>query len=169
MRNCVYQHNYQDRGNNVVDRLITTYYYIGNYNGIDLSNTKLKSLDEFAFSNCENLYSICFPDCLESIGYRAFSGCKNLEKVELPNGLKKISEGSFSDCRYMKQIDIPESVEIIEKGSFGGWSSDLVITVHYKGFFQPKGWEKGWNGMAKVKKEKYKPKEEDIIFISTND
>ena len=35
-----YQHDYHDRGNNVVDRLITTYYYIGKFKGIDLSNTK---------------------------------------------------------------------------------------------------------------------------------
>ena len=35
-----YQHDYHDRGNNIVDRLITTYYYIGKFKGIDLSNTK---------------------------------------------------------------------------------------------------------------------------------
>ena len=35
-----YQHNYRDRDNNVVNRLITTYYYVGKFKGIDLSNTK---------------------------------------------------------------------------------------------------------------------------------
>ncbi len=35
-----YQRNYHDRDNNVVNRLITTYYYIGKFKGIDLNNTK---------------------------------------------------------------------------------------------------------------------------------
>lgn len=35
-----YQHSYHDRDNNVVNRLVTTYYYIGKFKGIDLSNTK---------------------------------------------------------------------------------------------------------------------------------
>ena len=35
-----YQHNYHNRDNFVVNRLVTTYYYIGKFKGIDLSNTK---------------------------------------------------------------------------------------------------------------------------------
>lgn len=74
--------------------------------------------------------------------------------------MTEIGKNAFGNCLSLKKVDIPESVQVIGENAFAisGFASskkleearDLKITVHYKGLFKPKGFEKGWNGSAKV-------------------
>ena len=49
----------------------------------------IKIIAPYAFSGCENLYSVRIPEGVESIEKRAFQKCKNLLFVSLPQSLKK--------------------------------------------------------------------------------
>ena len=84
-----YQHNYHDRGNNVVDRLITTYYYIGNFNGIDLSNTKRTEKEKK-----DNFY---------------------LELVEIKEILELLKKGKYNPRKEYFDREIEEVIKVYKR------------------------------------------------------
>lgn len=51
-----------------------------------------------AFSGCEALKKVTFPDRIESIQYGVFNNCVNLEEVILPSKIKQIESDTFSYC-----------------------------------------------------------------------
>lgn len=89
----------------------------------------VKKIYSGAFSNCINLTSITFPDCLTSIGDNTFHGCSNLRKVEIPGNVTSIGAGAFSFCVSLPEIHIPDSVTKIGHGAFFGCKSITQITV----------------------------------------
>lgn len=78
----------------------------------------LKSIGDYAFSNCIGLQSVDLSGCagLTSIGDWAFEGCP-LTSVQLPEGLKSIGERAFWGGRF-QSVDIPAGVEHIGEGAF---------------------------------------------------
>lgn len=71
-----------------------------------------------AFSSCEYLTSIVFPEGLTEIGRIAFEGCSGLESVGIPEGVVSIGGDAFSGCRNLKSITIPDSVTNIDDRAF---------------------------------------------------
>jgi len=55
------------------------------------------SIENFAFSESDNIKSVIFPYSLKEIGI-AFENCKNLSKIELKNYETKISKSAFNNC-----------------------------------------------------------------------
>ena len=53
---------------------------------MDLSQTELDSIGEWAFSYCSGLTSVTFPEGLTSIGNKAFFNCSGLASVTFPEG-----------------------------------------------------------------------------------
>lgn len=105
---------------------------------LDLSKTKIETLEKSAFSGCTGLTGVILPQTLEVLGTSdgssgsVFNGCTGLEFVrtadgsetadfELPSGLKVIGKQTFrntfpsgSDLK----IQIPASVEIVGSEAF---------------------------------------------------
>ena len=105
---------------------------------LDLSNTKVKTVEKSAFSGCTGLTGVILPQTLEVLGTSdgssgsVFNGCTGLKFVrtaggsetadfELPSGLKVIGKQTFrntfpsgSDLK----IRIPASVEIVGSEAF---------------------------------------------------
>ena len=105
---------------------------------LNLSNTKVKTIEKSAFSGCTGLTGVILPQTLEVLGTNdgssgsVFNGCTGLEFVrtaggsetadfELPSGLKVIGKQTFrntfpsgSDLK----IRIPASVEIVGSEAF---------------------------------------------------
>lgn len=105
---------------------------------LNLSNTKVKTIEKSAFSGCIGLTGVILPQTLEVLGTSdgssgsVFNGCTGLEFVrtaggsetadfELPSGLKVIGKHTFrntfpsgSDLK----IRIPASVEIVGSEAF---------------------------------------------------
>ena len=52
----------------------------------------------FAFSDCEKLTDVSFPDTLEKLDEYAFDACTALTGVDLPEGLKVLGDGAFRNC-----------------------------------------------------------------------
>lgn len=105
---------------------------------LDLSKTKIKTLEKSAFSGCTGLTGVILPQTLEVLGTSdggsgsVFNGCTGLEFVrtaggsetadfELPSGLKVIGKDTFKD-NFREgtelKVHIPESVEIIGSQAF---------------------------------------------------
>lgn len=88
-------------------------------------------IDDEAFSQCENLKEIIFPENLEKLGDTStysdmdgkvtngvFNGCINLEDVTLPDNLETIGGGSFANCTALRYVGFPKNLKSICFGAF---------------------------------------------------
>lgn len=106
---------------------------------IEIANGTL-SISQNAFSSCDGLSKVTFPDTLKSIGANAFKGCSALNEIYIPNSVEEISDAAFSQCQLknvelgdgltyipstlisesLEKINIPSSVTKIEASTFEG-------------------------------------------------
>lgn len=86
-------------------------------NKIVLNNT-LEKIGNYAFSNVTEVDSFVLPETVKEIGDGAFCGCASLRSIKIPDGIKKISSNTFESCSFLQQVEIPDSVEIIEDNAF---------------------------------------------------
>ena len=64
---------------------------------------KLRSIGDYAFSECKNLQNLPIYNRLETIGYRCFWGCP-IENVVLPPSITKIGHQAFMSCKTIRNI-----------------------------------------------------------------
>ena len=116
------------------------------------NNYRVLAIANGAFSGCEALKAVSFPDGITSIGARAFSGCISLLKVNIPasvtvlgNGafeycsnivevslgseMKSIGDGAFSGCEALKAVSLPDGITSIGDQAFSGCISLLKVNV----------------------------------------
>ena len=84
-----YQHNYRDRDNNVVNRLVTTYYYVGKFKGIDLSSIRRTEKEKK-----DNFY---------------------LELVEIKELLELLKKGKYNPRKECFDREMLETIKIYRK------------------------------------------------------
>lgn len=82
----------------------------------------LEVLGAYTFYNCTALETVNFEDLkvLGSIGRFAFSGCEKLDGVKFPDSLSCIGQYAFYDCASLSEIEILEGIEVIERSAFSG-------------------------------------------------
>lgn len=90
------------------------------FSDIDLSKTRITTIGENTFQNCDNLSSVKFPACLKTIGEKAFLDCKNLTKITFAPDSTLVSIGvqAFYGCG-IKSLIVPPTVKTIEEEAFG--------------------------------------------------
>lgn len=97
---------------------------------LDLSKTTgVTSLEDDAFSSCNNIINLVLPDNISNIGNRAFKGCASLETIYIPQKVKYIGQQAFEDCTTLTGVTIPENVTNIEMGTFRNCTSLKKITI----------------------------------------
>ena len=89
----------------------------------------VKSIGDYAFSDCSKLRTVTIPGNVESIGDGAFYGCYRLAKVIISDGVKSIGEEAFKDCDSLKKVVLPDSVERIGKSAFVDCNQLKTVTV----------------------------------------
>lgn len=127
--------------------------YCSDISGVlDLSNTKVETIEKSAFRGCTGLTGVILPDTLEVLGEAdgsagsVFNGCTGLQFVrtaggdenavfELPSGLKMIGNQTFQNT-FPKganlKIQIPASVETIGSQAFYSNSAFSQIYINRK-------------------------------------
>ena len=83
----------------------------------------------------ESIKSVTIKKGVTSIEERAFSGCENLQSITLPDSVTSIGEGAFYGCRGLTSIIIPDSVTSIGEWAFCCCSE--LTTVKYLGNTEP--------------------------------
>lgn len=76
-----------------------------NIQNLDLSNTKLKSLGDYAFANCQSLLFVALPSTLKTIGVGTFSSTA-LKTVDVPASVTSIGKSAFGDCTSLWKLKI---------------------------------------------------------------
>lgn len=114
--------------------------YMGrNFNTLDLSNTNIEYIDDYAFSysgietlilppnlkrigenafqGSSKLKSLLLPNSLKEIGSKAFYD-SNIEEITLPNSIESVGEKCFSSCYELQKVIIPGSLAVVPKSAF---------------------------------------------------
>ncbi len=100
--------------------------------GVVVIPDKIKSIEDCAFADCENLKEIRIGSGVKSIGDEAFAGCVNLKKVTLSEGLKEIGADAFLECTSLEEINLPDSLQWLGSGIFEGCESLKTIRLPKK-------------------------------------
>ncbi len=104
------------------------YNYYGDERNVVLPDV-VKSIDSFAFSDCNSLESIVLPEGVTSIGMDAFQYCSSLTSVIIPESVASIGAGAFRCCSSLTSIQLPDGVTSIGDHAFYGCSSLTGITL----------------------------------------
>ena len=96
------------------------------YNGVPV-----KSIYDYAFSDCSNLTSVVIPDSVTSIGYEAFYDCYILSSVVIGESVTYIGGNAFCGCFNLTSVVIPDSVTSIGDGAFDNCSTSLYSEYEF--------------------------------------
>ena len=90
----------------------------------------VESIGEYAFADCDRLYSIDMPAATD-IGSYAFFNCFDLNSVSIPDGVATIRNSTFASCSNLRTVEIPESTTTVEDCAFN--VCDSLSDVYYSG------------------------------------
>ena len=80
---------------------------------LDLRNSILEEIDEYAFSECMFLTEVYLPPTVEAI-YRSFNNCPYIEHVSLFTSIKEIDEECFSFDHSLYVKEEPLTIHITD-------------------------------------------------------
>ena len=101
----------------------------------------LISIGAYAFSGCNALEEIKFPDCVEKIGGHAFYNCTNLVRANIPLDWTTVTpygynlynnpyyESPFVGCTKLNELTVPTGVTAIPAYAFWGANGLSKITL----------------------------------------
>lgn len=84
---------------------------------LDLSKSKLTTIEPFAFKKCASLNAVLFNESIETIGKEAFNGSA-LKQVISPASLKTIGYKAFYNCTSLKDIYLNKNLKTIDDYAF---------------------------------------------------
>ncbi len=90
--------------------------------------TESLELGDYAFSWCDQLYSINFPQRLNKIGKYAFEFC-TFSSVRVPGHITEIGEGAFSNCKNVKSVYVEGGLKVVSEKLFYGCSTLETIEM----------------------------------------
>jgi hypothetical protein len=85
---------------------------------IDGKIYNVTSIEEYAFTECNNMTSITIPASITSVGFGVFNGCLGLTNVEIPSSITRIEGQMFGWCPNLTSVKIPTSVTSIGDRAF---------------------------------------------------
>lgn len=68
--------------------------------------SSVKTIEDKAFEDCENLTELNMENGVTTIGNYAFYYCKGLNSLTIPSSVEKIGEGAFYNCTGMEKLSI---------------------------------------------------------------
>ena len=98
------------------------------------------TIEEAAFSGCQDLTSLVIPEGVTSIRSYAFSSCTSLTSMVIPNGVISLEAFTFGECSGLTSIVIPESVRFIAGRTF--YLCPNLTSITFQG--TKAQWEKIW-------------------------
>ncbi|MBD5258504.1 MAG: leucine-rich repeat protein [Barnesiella sp.] len=96
---------------------------------VDLSNSKLTSIQNSIFSGCTALTDIDFPKTITTLGKTIFSGCKALKTVDMSKTqLTSIPASTFSGLTALNTVKLPETVTTLGASCFASSGITAIVS-----------------------------------------
>lgn len=89
----------------------------------------LKTIGEYAFTNCSNIKEAIIPDGLTSVSGYAFYYCTSLKTAIMGEGPIIIRRGTFARCSSLKNVTLPSNLETLENAPFNYCYSLTSLTL----------------------------------------
>jgi hypothetical protein len=86
-------------------------------------NERVTSIGQYAFTNCNKLTSVDFPN-VTTVGAYAFQACNKIVSVNIPM-LNKIEKYTFNGCSALTAVNFPVVASIGQRG-FSGCSAMTI-------------------------------------------
>ena len=93
-------------------------------------NPQLKTIGENAFSSNTAITLVSIPDSCKYINNYAFSNCDNLQEIKLGNNVEQLGSGCFFNDNKLLSITLPRSMQSIDLGTFSGSG---ITEIQYQG------------------------------------
>lgn len=122
-----------------------------NLQSVDMSQSTITSIPDYAFYSCEKLESIILPETVKTVGSHAFAECKRIKEIDFADGVTSIGQYAFANCYSLEgvnltqisvipsyafqncyrlfEFNIPSIVTSIEEGAFRSCYALTTITV----------------------------------------
>lgn len=95
------------------------FYKCESLSAINLSNTTVQTIGDYAFYNCNSLVEISLPESLKTIGRSAFSQCGRLAEIDLSETeVETIGEAAFFECINLEEITFSKTLKEIGRSAF---------------------------------------------------
>lgn len=78
----------------------------------------VKTIEAYAFNNCDNLKSVKLGSGLTTIGEYAFNKCVVLEEIVIPDSVTKIDIYAFNYCDNLSTVEFGSGLTTIETYAF---------------------------------------------------
>jgi cell division protein FtsB len=88
-------------------------------------------IGEYAFFDCDNLFSIVIPDGVTSIGMNAFQDCFNLTSIVIPDSVTSIGYSVFFNCNRLSVIYYNGTEEEWAEISIKSYDDDFEDATRY--------------------------------------
>ena len=120
---------------------------------IDLSETNITSIGDYAFWNCTDLESVKIPNTVTSLGSYSYVGnpikqlpdngsittvgscvfasCQNLGEFTIPESYESLGEYAFQNCKGIKKLVIPPNIISMGGQIFNGCTELIDLTLPY--------------------------------------
>ena len=73
----------------------------------------IEEIPAYAFYGCTSS-TITLPSNVKYVSGSAFSGCENIETIEFPDSLEKLcANGLFNGCTSLNHVELPDDVEYV--------------------------------------------------------
>ena len=117
---------------------------------VDLSNTPIQSIGDYAFSGCGSLISFNLSGCnrLTSIGLCAFKYAK-VSTIHIPQSVQTIGSEAFSSCGSLKHVYVQTVIpRTINSNTFSNASNATlhVPSLSYYNYY----WATAWSQFANI-------------------
>lgn len=88
-------------------------------------------IDNMAFRNCSNLFSVKVTEQLKNIGYDAFKNCIRLNSIEIPLYVATIGNNAFYNCAGLTEINFnAESCSDVSEPSYPNLDRENIDKYH---------------------------------------
>lgn len=89
----------------------------------------VKSIGNFAFSDCNILSSVFIPNSVTELGCNTFAGCHSLTSITLPDSITDIDSGIFFDCKSLTKVTLPNNIKSISGQMFANCENLNNLTI----------------------------------------
>ena len=114
-------------GTNV--ELLPTYFVGGSkIKAVTIPNS-VKSIGNYAFSNCSLLTKVTIPNSVTTIEFAAFANCTGMSDLTIGNSVSTIDNKAFSGCSKLTSLTIPNSVTTIGNSVFSDCIGLTKVTI----------------------------------------